>query len=370
MWNGFCGDLIRRSNKFLLIMSSILFAGIVIFYGFNIHYFTGFFLGGHAATAAELIHAKSADDFTNPFVAIQGGETIPTDLQEVTTDDSHPNGYITARTIVTKIGDHELFVRVSPSHSLFFANPGGGDNAQPSLSVTGTLKPLSTSKQEFASRAQAMGSPVFLPYYLDSYEYKEFGWWSVVITGALAICCAWMFWLYLQRSADFTRHPFAKQIAHCGELAMLTQQIDSECAGAHFTVTNRAVTVHITQHWYIMTNAMAGSISRLDNLQWVYRTIIKRKMYYVITVGKNYQLNTFDKFGTKILAQLNEAKTGEAMSQLRSVAPQALYGYDKRVLKLWASYKKRDKSTFAAEAKQLVGGQPLPEVVTQNKYSR
>ncbi len=367
MWDGFCGEVIRRGNKRMLILAVVLLAGVALFYAFNLSYFTGFFLGSHKVAPSELLAAKDTGSFKNSLVTVDGGETEPTGVEEVTNDDSHPDGYVSARYLVTTIGDSQMFVRVDPQHDLFL---GAQQKTLPSYNVTGHLKPLSEKQKDLIAKSKTLGGGNFLPFVLDAYEYKEFGWWSVVITSVIALLCLWMLVQYLQRSSDFTKHPFAKQLARHGELAMMTQQVDAECASAHYTSTHRAATAHITQHWYIVTNGMGGSFAvRLADLQWVHRMIVKRRMYF-ITVGKTYQINAYDRFGTKVLAPLDDAKTNETLEMLRKVAPQAIYGYDKRIQKLWKTYRKRDKSTFIPEAMQLVGSQPLGDAVTSNRYAR
>ncbi|WP_446742510.1 DUF6709 family protein [Silvibacterium acidisoli] len=368
MWDGFCGDVIRRGNKRTVIVAGVILLGVAIFYACNLPYFTGFFLGGHAVTAAELAAAKGAGDFRNSFLKVGGGETIAAGLDEITKDKEHPEGYVSARFAVTTIGGKNLLVRLDPQYDLFL---GDGQKTYPSFEVTGHVKPLTDYQKDMVAHAEALGDAPYLPFVLDAYEYKEFGWFSVVITGGLAVFGAWLLVLYMQRTGDFAKHPFAKQLARHGELAMLIPQVDSECAGAHFTARHRTAAAHITPHWYIVTTAMGGSISRLDSLQWVHRTVIKRKLYYFITIGKTYQLNTYDSFGKRILAQLGDEKSNETMAMLRNVAPQALFGYDKRLLKLWKSMKSRGQSTFAAEARQLVGDQPLAsDAITSNRYAR
>jgi hypothetical protein len=91
---------------------------------------------------------------------------------------------------------------------------------------------------------------------------------------------------------------------------------------------------------------------QLQDLVWAYRHLVKRKIYFLITVSKRHSLIVYDRLGHKVQTQLDETKVSEALQELTRMAPQAVYGYDKRLFKLWR--KNKDKSGFLSEARAML----------------
>jgi hypothetical protein len=372
VWNGFCGELIRKTGNRLLMVVLVIAVGLLLYFGYNRAYFAGFFTGPHAATQGELLAAKDASAFSNSIVKVKGGATAGTGLYERTKDDSHPEGYISARYLMTEIGGKRMLVRVSPDNPLaqdaVDVAAAGAVRAEPSMTLTGRVVPLSATMSE--RLATSANEEPYLPFLLDTYDYKSFGWVSVVIGGLCLLGAVWGGWVYLQRSNNPAQDPFARALAKYGQLESVVPQVDAEMASAHTTISKGANSVHIGQHWMVATQPFRAFGSRLDGLVWVYRLVVKRKMYFVIPAGSRHTLIAYDRFGQKIAVQLDELKTGEAMQFLRNVAPQAIFGYDKRLVKLWkAGNKAADRIGFITEAQAVLAGQTLPDTVTRKQYA-
>ena len=372
MWSGFCGDVIRKTNQRLLIVVLVIAAGLIAFFGYNRAYFYGFFAGPHATTQSELLSAQGPGAFSNSIVKVAGGATAGTGLYETTTDKTHPEGYTSARYLVTEIGAKRLLVRVSPDDPLaqdaVDPNATGTIRTQPSMALTGEVIPLTSVLSEKLAAATAAGDEPYLPYMLDSYDYKSFGWISVLIGGLCLLGAVWGAVVYLKRSSDPAQDSFARGLAKYGALESVVPQIESEMASAHTTVSRRGNAVHAGQSWLVGTTPFRAYGARLDGLVWIYRLIVKRKMYGIITVGTRHTLMAFDRFGQKISVQLDEAKTAEALQHLRNVAPQAIFGFDKRLDRLWRAGKGTDRTAFITEAQTLLAGQAVPEAVTKKQF--
>ena len=370
MWSGFCGDVIRKTNQRLLIVVLVLAAGLVLFFGYNHAYFLGFFAGPRAVSQSQLLASKDASTFSDSFLTVNGGATAGTGLYETTTDKSHPEGYTSARYLATEIGGRKMLVRVSPDLPLAQdATDSSGVRAEPSMTLTGHIVPLPSNLAATVAAATAAGDEQYLPYLLDVYEYKTFGWISVVFGGIVLLFTLWAAWVYLSRSSDPAKDSFARALAKYGPLESVVPQVDAEMMSAHTTVARRANAVHVGQHWLVATQPFRAYGAKLDGLVWAYRLIVKRKMYGVITVGTQHTLVLYDRYGQKISIQLDEPKTAEVLQLLRSVSPQAIFGYDKRLLKIWRANKGSDRTAFITEAQALLAGQVLPEVVTRKQFN-
>jgi len=145
---------------------------------------------------------------------------------------------------------------------------------------------------------------------------------------------------------------------------MLVQEIDSEMSGAHTVFKHRLSIVYLTQHWMLTKNNFGGTPMRLDRVVWAYRHVMKRKLYFAITVAKRHSIVAFDNVGQRFQVQLNEQKVTDLLRELAGRASQAIYGYDQRVLNIWKNCGK-DKTGFLAQARTIV----TPEEVLRERSS-
>lgn len=356
MWNGFCSDAIRRTNKNILILVAVLFSLLLLFFAYNRQYFRSFFAGAHTVTASQLENINNPDQLKNTFVRVQGSQTDSTGFSEIIRDDRHPNGYTNSIYLVTDVGHRHLILRCAPEVS---------EASFPNQIFQGQLLPLTADLREsIVAPAEALNSEngTYLPFYLDTMDYKMFGDTSLVVGGVILFFALLALWFYLRRTGDFNRHPLMRRLAKYGQPEMLVQQIDSEMAGAHTTISKGNMIADITPEWLIASTTFSVLPMNTDRIVWAYRKKLKRKILLFITIRTTYYAIIHDSLGQRISLLLNDAKTTELLQHLRTVAPQAIYGFDKRLWKLWR--KSKDKSSFLAEGITLISGQTLGDQET------
>jgi hypothetical protein len=266
------------------------------------------------------------------------------------------------------VGGKLLLVRVSPY------TPLAQDDVDPSQTLpeadfTGQVHAFNSKMAALVDHANQMGGN-YLPYYVDAYDYKAFGWFSSVICGLLALWAAYGAMKYVQRNANPAEHPFAKSLARFGALESVVPQLDAEMSAAHATFTYRANAAEVTANWYVTTSYMGAKAAQLSSLVWIFRKIVKRRVYFVIPAGTQQSVVSLDRFGQRAVVQLKALQIDELISLLKNVAPKAIYGYDKRVDKLWrAGTKSADRIGFTTEAQAMIAGQQLPEAMVARKYN-
>ncbi len=364
MWSGFTGDLIRRANQRSLILALALLAGLTLFFGYNRGYFSGFFAGPHTISTRQLAQAFSLRGIGNPFVRVEIPSTQLTNLVERKRDDGEATAHIAARFLGTDINGRILLIRVAPDVAAPAAVQEDPNASMPGGTFIGYLRATPASR---AANARTYGfESDLLPLYLDTYEYKSFGYVSLVITLPLLALSLWLLWRYFQVSGDPARHPLVRKLSNYGQMELLLQQLDVEMSAPHFMVKRRGQALHITEHWLLATTTFGGAAVPIKDLVWIYRRVVKRKIYMFITVGKTHLLLSFDRFGRKISSQLTEAQTADVFNRLRTVTPQAVSGYDKRLQALWR--RTANKAGFPEEARMLTAGQILPDQQISNNY--
>jgi hypothetical protein len=367
LWNGFCGNLIRRANRNTLIAALLMLAIVAALAYFNAKYLSSFFTKAHTIAPAALPTADP-NKLIDTFASMPVQHAVETGIQHITTDDAHPNGQVDSEYLATSAGGKVLIVRARQPIS--DASPDAKPGTLAAATYEGRFVPMSNELQSKVTSALSGYSnlPPILPVYLDTVDYRANGYVLLVFGIPLLLLGLWLFWRFLQFSGDYARHPFAKKLARYGQLEMLVQELDSETAGAHTEYGRMGRNVVITPRWLICKSNWGGVPIRLDHLAWTYRHVMKRKLYFLITIAKWHSLMAYDSFGNKAQVRLKEQQVTDALKELASRAPQIIIGYDQRIQRLWKNSGK-DKSNFLTEAKNLISPQDaLPEQKTSTMW--
>ena len=359
MWDGFIGNLIRRINQRVLITALVLLACVAAFFGYNYRYFYGFFAGAHTVTAQQIAAAPSAAAFPDPFLKVTDESAETTNLQELHTQDGRQSETAAFESVV--VGGRHMLVRVAPD-----AFPAADATPLPAGTLTGVIKSTDDLRNSVYGH-YATAQDDLLPVYLDTYDYREFGNIALAIGIPIVLLALWMLWRWWQTSSDFSRHPLSRQLAKHGQLELMVQQIDSEMTAPHMTFGHRAAKADVTQHWLVLSQYMNATAMQVPAIVWVHRSLVKRRIYFFITISKRHLVNVYDNSGKKAAIQLAEAKAGELYEHLRNVTPQAVHGYDKRLLTLWKQTP--NKAGFPDAAAAMLSGQTLPDQRVTSQYS-
>jgi hypothetical protein len=348
MWSGFCGDLTRRFLKRQLAVVMILLAALIAFSAWNYQYLSSFLLGPQTLSASQAESIHNLKSLKDVFVRISAPRAVDTGIQHITKNNSSPEGYVDSIYVLLPLQNDLLLARVDQNAPLNAA-----------VNYAGRLRDMDSKLQAQIAPLQRMNPnlPPLLPFYLDTEDYRFEGYCWLVIGIAVLCFCIYGLWRYLQYSADLARHPFARKLARYGPLEASVQQIDSGMAGAHTEIKRRFAFVDMTQHWLIGGNAFNAIPMRLDSIAWVYRKVVKRRVYFVIPAGKQFSVIVYDRTGQRLTVLLDEAKTAQVIHELTIFAPGVFTGYDKRLAKLWRSTV--DKVAFPNEARALIGSQSL-----------
>lgn len=340
MWNGYCGNLIRRANRNLLIAIVCVAALCALFLFYKRTYLAQFVQGARNVTAAQVVEKPAEDQ----FVRIHVDRAIFTGLQHTTKQKSGAV-HIDSQYFATLISGKLLILRIP-----------NGENPDEirDLTFEGRVRPLTTELSSHLRGSLGPDIPPVADYYIDGEDYRELGIMTLVFGIPLLAFWLWMLWRYLQGSGDFARHGFAKRLAKYGPLEMIVQEIDSEMAAIHSTYSHRSITAEITQNWLLTRSLFSGDAIRLNHLVWAYQYLLKKKAYFVVTVNKSYFVYAFDDLGKKIQIQLSQEKVNDVLRELSAKAPQAILGFHKEIQKIWNSTKK-DPSRFLLEARSLAG---------------
>jgi len=336
MWEGYCGEVIRRTNRNLLI-AILCTAALGGLFTYSQRRYLSQFFRGPAAVDTSVVAQHPVE---GQFVRVHVARAFDTGLQHVTTQDGREE--VDSQYFVASAGEKLLILRI----------PDGGHPEEiRDLTLEGRVRPLSA---ELTQSLESHG-PARLPlatYYIDGQDFRGFGIAFLVIGIPVLLFWLWMLMRYRRGNSDFREHSFAKRIAKYGQLEMMVQEIDAETAPMHPVYSRRSIKVEVTQNWLLARMPFGANAIRLNHLAWAHPFVLKRKLYFLITVGKYHFLQAYDDMGKKMQVKLSKEMVDAVVGDLAARCPHAIFGYHASIDKLWKRTRK-EPARFLAEAQAM-----------------
>lgn len=339
MWEGYCGDVIRRVNRNLLIAILGIAALGGLFTYSQRRYLNQFFRGPTAVDTSVVAQHPVEDQFVRVHVA----RAFDTGLQHVSTQDGRTE--VDSQYFVTSAGKKLLILRI----------PDGGHPEEiRDLTLEGRVRPLSSELTQSLESHRPPHLPPLATYYVDGQDFRSFGIVFLIIGIPVLLFWLWMLARYQRGSTDFAEHSFAKRIAKYGQLETMVQEINAETATMHPVYSRRSIRVEITQNWLLAGMPFGANAIRLNHLAWAHPFVLKRKLYFLVTIGKNHFLNAYDDMGKKMQVRLSKEMVDTVIRDLVARCPHAIFGYHASIEKLWKRTRK-EPGRFLREAEAMRG---------------
>jgi hypothetical protein len=312
----------RQKSIGQVVLFLVVTAIVVWIFASNGAYLKVFFKGPPPATAADLDAAEKADTnsqaIARPYVTITGDKVLNTGVEEVTTYDGIIKN-VSAGYYALQIRDRILIVKSGKT---------------PSTTVGGELgyMPFDVKSDLFPPGTDAADEAVFYPLLLDT-NYRESGWagafWAL-LAEALFGFFAFRSWRRLSGQVD---HPAVIRAKAWGDIAVTSAEVERELEMA---VKTRGRGWTLTQNYAVKNARLSFDLFRLDNLVWMYKKAIKRRVYFFIPAGTTYvaELNFSDGHAGLVGKQ---NKVDEFLSVASARAPWAVKGHSDDLEKFYKS---------------------------------
>jgi hypothetical protein len=285
-------------------------------------YMKVFFKGPPPATAADLDAAEKADNsnqpIATPYVTIAGDKVLNTGVQEVTTYEGFIKN-VSAGYYALLVGNRILIVKSAKT---------------PSTTVSGELgtMPFDVKSDLFPPGTDPADEAVFYPLLLDT-NYRESGYvgaFWLLLAEALFGFFAWHAW---RRLSGQVEHPAIVRAKAWGDLAVTSAEVERELEMA---VKAKRSGWTLTENYAVKNARLSFDLFRLDNLVWVYKKAIKRRVYFFIPAGTTYaaELNFSDGQAEVVGSQ---KKVDELLALASERAPWAVKGFSDDLAKFWKS---------------------------------
>jgi|GEM_PF-5868389 hypothetical protein len=346
MWNGYCGNLIRRTNRnqLIVLLAVAALIGSVLYARW--YYFNQFFRG----TSSADVRAVAQHPREDQFVRVRIDQAFYAGLQHTTTKNGATE--VDSQYFLTEAGDKLLILRV----------PGEGHPLElDNFTIEGRVRPLPDDLSAILEKSRQPNFPHFSPYYIDAEDYRGVGV-GLIIIGVLALLFwVWLLWRYLPGAGDFSRHFFARRISKYGPLESLVPEIDMEVAAADAARSGTFGNLKITRNWLITGGPFDANAIRLNHLVWAHPYQVNRKLYYLITVARYYYLKAYDDLGKEVEVRLKKPVLDAALRELAGKCSQTFFGYHQVIEKLWKRLRNRGQSGRFLEEAHAILEQPEPK---------
>jgi hypothetical protein len=307
----------RQKSIGQVVLFLVVTAIVAWIFAANGAYVKVFFKGPPPATAADLDMAEhevnGEELIATPYVTITGDKVLSTD--------GSTDYY------VLLVGNRRLLVKSGKT---------------PTTTVSGALgsMPYDVKSSLFPPGTDPTDEAVFYPLLLDT-NYRESGYvgafWALLAESLFGFF-AWRSW---RRLSGQVEHPAVTRARAWGDIALISAEVERE---REMAVIVKRGGWTLTQSYAVKNMWLSFDLFRLDNLVWVYKKAVKRRVNFIIPAGTTYSaaLNFSD--GQADVGG-SQKKVEELLALASQRAPWAVKGYTDDLAKFWKS----SRNSFVAE---------------------
>lgn len=324
MWDDFIARQIRRTNRNLFLLGTVLVAIIGTILGIERRAAYNFVLGPFPIQASELSGIWNPDVPKRYFLKVQGEKSIPTGTQEV---DQNDHSHVRAEVVALVVGKRLLLVKTPK------------DNRQ--LQFAGAIVPIPAEVQSGVVRDTEAKYPqmkgVFLPYMLDATGFRDrdsiFAAIAVAVFGGLGLL---LMGISIFRQSNPDKHPLLAKLQRYGQVQDIRMQIDSELrsegGGERFGA------LRFTTNWVIQALAYQTNVMQVREVLWAFPKVTKH-YHNGIPTGKTYSATLRDSCGQSLEVSGKKDTVPVLLQTLQRRMPWILVGYSKELDALWQKEK-------------------------------
>ena len=323
MFNNIIGKQVLRKSRNLLISNGILMAVLVGVAGWQYRYLYNFALGPFPVDAKSVEGIKSLDDNLRQCITFRGNGIDDTGVQQITKRVRRSTGQTISQSVSAKYQTLQLDKRI-----LLVKSGVSGSSTQ----VTGGLSEISSEiKSRIVTPIESQDSSLkgaFLPFMLDTNDYRLGGYVVLLFAIPLAIFSIWQIVSAMRWRSNLGNHPICKHLAKLGDWQTLIQEIDTEASSGINTITIGGN--QLTRSWLLQLLKTDLKAIKLDQLVWAYKKVTSTKY------GKIYSAVLYDRYGEEYGCPCpNEADVELLLQEIFNRFPYLILGYSDELQKMW-----------------------------------
>lgn len=339
MWNGLIGSQIRRTNRNLLLLNSLLIGFVVLLLGANWRYIYSSVKGPYRMDRDALTGVKDSTNLTRYLVRTKGDKDLGPLFSEITQRKNKYSGKVESQTtdayfVVVTFGERLLLVKSSAR--------------DPGVELTGFLEPMPSDvfatlgRQLVKHNANEMRER-FLPFMLDA-KGTTTGAWILLAFGLPALLLGLLnVKKVIERAANPEAHPLARRFLAVGAPASVAAAIDADLADR----PAGCGPLFIGKRWVLNPGWLDVDAVHAHDLLWVYRKVTQNYMNGIPTT-KDYAVVVRGRNGAHIEVKCSEAVQERVIQVMAERFPWLVMGYSDELDGLW----KNQQAQFVAAVEE------------------
>lgn len=170
-----------------------------------------------------------------------------------------------------------------------------------------------------------------------------------VVSIPLSLLALWNLVKWKTRTADFSRHPICKRLAHIGPIEQVVQQIetamqtnskDKPASGVLIDSNVFYTSFMLFGPWLFKKEAFGLTCFHVPDIVWLYKKITSYSVNFIPT-GRSIAVLLYDRHGFSMEIQVSEQEATLLMKLICQQNPSAVAGFDKHSKRLWR-WKRRE----------------------------
>ncbi len=333
MTSDFVRDIIRRSNRNLLLGSMVGIIGVIIAGVITYTYLYNFFLGPFPADREQLLAIKDLNGVQKYYLTVESDDVLDTGVQYVSTDTKSGVKTVKAYYEALSLDDKYLLAK---SGTLLDGNK-----------FTGSLVPLPAQERaEVIEKVDARAPGVkndFLPFMLDMGDFRTPGYIGLAIAAVVLLLSLYALSRWMARNSDMTKHPIMRALERFGDPEAVASQIEMEIG----SVAPAKAPLIFTRNWVLQAKSASLTATRLSDVMWAYKKVTQHRTNGIPT-GKTFAALIWDKHGVCITVNGKEKVVDQALLDVLNKSPGAIAGYSAEIQQMW----KQNRAGFVAAVEQ------------------
>jgi hypothetical protein len=330
MPSDFVTNIIRRSNRNLLLWSLLGIIAVVVGVILGLNYLQNFIQGPYTVDKQEILNIKDLGSQQKTFITLKGDEMVDTGYYHYTQKEGSSVENVDAYYGALLLDDRYLLVKTSDKVNEKVSTYTGGLVAMSSKEQSEIIGDIEKENPDLKG--------IFLPYMLDTGNFRTPGYIGLAIGAVVLLLSLFGLSRFAGRSNPLN-HPIMKRLAKFGDPEQVASQIDMEMGGDH----PKAGNTHFTRSWLVQATGASLNATRFNDIMWVYKKITTHRTNGIKT-GTTYSVLIWDRYGQCITINAKENVINQIIDATLNRAPGAIGGFNKEIETMW----KKNRDQFIA----------------------
>jgi hypothetical protein len=330
MWDNYLGNQLRRGNRNLLVLNSLLVLTVLGAALLTRRYLYNFFFGPFRVLPESLLEVNDPDEPFHYFIALDVDRKLPVigkDVQAPAGTKNPAGGTVIAEYAILPVRREGktrfLVIRKSP-------RPLGNQvrgylTAMPAGVMRKVIEPLAAQDPQLKGLTHA----AFL---IDTTGFRGPGYWGVALGLPVLLLGLWNVGRGVGRALRPERHPLIAGLMRYGPPREVVEAIQQEVGQEGPPA--RPHTPLVTRSWLLRPTWFGFQVVHLSEVVWVYKKVTRHQTYFIPT-GTSHAAVIHRRDGKVLQVSGTDGMTEQLLKRIFENVPWILAGFNSQLAALW-----------------------------------